>query len=214
MKGFTKFLLLLFSIFLILTAAYFTLLYPRHQYPNIKISSDPIDIKSQITKKLPKKFSLANRELTFDIELSAEALEGELVSRLSKYKNVQKVDVVISNSSIRIFLLQKTLKYIPYEITLELNPKIKDGKIVVLLESSKLGRLNLSREMVLNKVKELKLNGMEVLPSESEIVLDYNKLKDIILINNIKLEDNKLIAELQLEFKRLEDFLKVLSLFT
>jgi hypothetical protein len=213
LKGFVKFLILILSVIVILAAVYFILLYPKHEYPKIHTSFKTIDIKSQITKKMPNKFSFSNRKLTFDIELSEEDLKGELVSRLSN-KDFQNVDVEITNDNITVFLTKKAYNYIPYEIILVMKPEVREGQPIIVLNSSKLGRLNLSKEIVLNKVKDLKYTSIDVRPSEGELVLQYNELKDVITINAIKLQDNKLSAELQIEFNSLEDFLKVLNLLT
>lgn len=216
MKGFIKGTIIFVAVIVLAVIMYFILIYPRHEYPTTKTSSN-VDIKAQIMKSMPQKFSLTNKKLTIGISLSEKDLNGIIAANLNKSETIKDLDLVFSDDSINIYLIQEALNFIPYEVSINLKPVVKDGNIAFVLNSSKLGRLNLSKETILNEISKRNSDSITVSPSSGEITLKYNELselKDIFKISNVKVENNKLAVDLQFEFNSLDDFLKVLRLMS
>lgn len=212
MKSLIKGFILLITVISILAIVYLIFLYPNHKYVSNNTPADTVDVRALIMKSMPKKFSLENKELTTNISLSAEDLRNLIVSNLKKNDSFQAADVIISNNYMNIFISQKALKYIPYEISLAFKSEIKEEHVRLVLENSKLGRLELDKEKVLNKIRDSKAPFFDVRPLAGEIILEDSELKDIITVSEVKLQDQKLTAELQIEFHSLEDFMKVLNI--
>ncbi len=216
MKGFIKGTIIFVAVIVLAVIMYFILIYPRHEYPTTKTSSN-VDIKAQIMKSMPQRFSLTNKKLTVGISLSEKDLKSIIAANLNKSGPIKDLDLVFSDDSINIYLIQEALNFIPYEVSINLKPVVKDGNIAFVLNSSKLGRLNLSKETILNEISKRNSDSITVYPSSGEITLKHNELnelKDIFKISNVKVENNKLAVDLQFEFNSLDDFLKVLRLMS
>ncbi|MCM0648120.1 YpmS family protein [Clostridium swellfunianum] len=216
MKGFIKGTIIFIAIIVAAAIMYFTLIYPKHEYPEINTSTT-VDIKAQIMRNMPQRFSLTNRKLTISISLSEKDLKNIIASNLNKSENIKALDLEFSGDSINMFLTQEALKFIPYEVSSNVKPVVKNGNITLILNSSKLGRLSLSNETVLNRMSKKNFDSITVHPSSGEITLEYNELselKNIIKISTVKIENNKLTADLEFQFNSMDDFLKVLKLMT
>lgn len=214
MKSFVKGVLILITLAVVSAVIYLVFLYPNHKYSLNNLGSDPVSLQSFLTKKLPKNFSLKNKKIQTEIEISEEDLENLIMSNVNKDERIQAIDVVIENNSLRIFISQKMMKYIPVEASLLFKPGIEDDKAKLVLEESKFGRFKLSKKKVLEKMMNADVRFFQARPLEGDIILEDSELKDTLRVTNINFKDKKVFLGIELEVTSIEDFMKVIDMFT
>lgn len=189
-------------------------LYPNHEYSLNSMGSDPVSLQSFLTKKLPKNFSLKNKKIQTEIEISEEDLESLIMSNVNRDEKIQAIDVVIENNNLRIFINQKIMKYIPVEASLLFKPGTEEGKAKLILEESKFGRFKLPRKKILEKMMNADVRFFQARPLEGDIILEDSELKDTLRVTSISFQDNKVLLGVEIEFTSIEDFMKVIDMFT
>jgi hypothetical protein len=214
LKGIFKSLILLITVVAVIGIVYLIFLYPSHEYAPNKVSDSSVDLKSILTKKLPKNFSLENRRIQTEVEITEEDIESLIMASANKEGNIEAIDVVIENDNLDIFISEKGLKYIPMEVSLFFKSEVKEDKVKLILEDSKLGKLELSKKKVLDKVKNSNINFFDVRPLAGEIILEDSELKSIVTVTDIKLQDSKVSIAIELDFKSIEDFMKVMDMIS
>lgn len=212
MNKFIRIALILTTVIALIGIAYLKLLYPSHIYKKASNISGPIEAKDLLIKSMPKKFSLEEKKIKTTIDLNEEDLKNLILSKIKQTGNVQNVDISIQNGKLNIFIYQKAFKLIPVEINLSFKSAIEDGRAVLVLDGAKLGEFKLNKEKLLNKIKQVNISFFDVHPLDGRIIFEDKDLKNFMTLTNLKLENQKASAAIEVEFNSLEDFLKLSNL--
>ncbi|MBC8059762.1 MAG: hypothetical protein H7Y18_03765 [Clostridiaceae bacterium] len=214
MKNIIKKLIVIVSVALVamITIVYLVVFFPTHEYSKNSVANKPFDVRAMLINSIPKNFSLQNRKIETTISLSEDELKSMILTEVNKKGKVDGIDISIENDKLDIYVRQKSLKYFPTEISIFFKSEVKEDKIKLVLDKAKFGKLNIGKENVLNKIKDNKIMFFDARPSEGEIILEDEKLKDLITIKAIKFKDHKASVDLQIEINSLADFMKLMNL--
>ncbi len=198
----------------IIAIIYMVVLFPTHEYSGNMDLNESFDMSDTLKKAIPKNFSIENRKMKTSIDITEDELKSLISREINKKVNVDNVDISIENNELSIFVKQKMWRYFPTELSLIFTSVIKDDKAILLLSSAKLGKINLSKEEVLDKIKDNKVKFFNVRPLDSEIILENQELKHLIAVNEVKLEDHKVSIDIEFKINSLQDFMELMKLAT
>lgn len=191
---------------------YMLVLFPVHKYRDNVAVDESFDVSSILKKSIPKNFSIENRQIKTTTSLTEDQLRNLILSEINKNGSIDGVEISIENNQIGIYVSQKVWKYFPTELSLLLTSEIKDDKAILVLNSAKLGKINLNKETVLNKVKDNKIRFFNVVPLDGEIILEDEELKDLFTVDAIRLKDHKASVDVKLELNSIEDLMKLMNI--
>lgn len=205
----------LVTLIAIIGIAYMVVLFPVHEYRTNLSVDKSFDVSAILKKSIPKNLSIENRKVITSISLTEDELRSLVLSEISKSGgNVDGVEISIENNKMNIYVKQKVLKYFPTELSLFFTSEVKDDNVKLILNNAKLGKINLNKETVLNKIKDSKISFFNVKPLDSEIILEDQELKGLITANAIRFEQHKASIDVKLELNSLEDLKKLMDLVT
>ena len=212
MKKIIRIFLILVTLVSIIAIVYMMALFPVHKYRENTTADKSFDMKAMLEKSIPKNFSIENRKIKTTISLTEDELRSLILSEINNNGNVDGVEISIANDKIDIYVSQKVWKYFPTELNLLFNSEIKDDKAKLILNNAKLGKFNLNKQTVLNRIKDNKIMFFNVMPLDSEIILEDKELKDIITVSAIKFQDHKASVDIEVELNSIEDFKKLINI--
>ncbi|PRR82012.1 hypothetical protein [Clostridium vincentii] len=212
MKKVIKILLGLVAVVAIAVIVYMVILFPVHEYKEDTAQTESFDVNDMLLKSMPKNFSLENKKIQTTLSLTEDELKSLILPEIKKMGNVDDADIIIGSNTIEIYATQKVLKYFPTEISLLLKSEMEDGKSKLVLNDAKLGKIDLDKESILNKVKDNKIMFFDVQPSDNEIILEDEDLKDLITVTAIRLEDKKASVDIEVELNSMEDLMRLMNL--
>lgn len=212
MKNTIKNLIVFVTVLSIIGIVYLMILFPVHKYRENTVVDKSFDVNAMLLKAVPKNFSLEQRKIETTISLTEDELKGLILSEMKKKGNVEGVEISIAKNKIDIYVMQKVWKYFPVELSLLFKSEIKDDKAKLVLENSKIGKLNLDKEKVLDKIKDNKITFFDVRPLAGEIILEDEELKDLIIVKAVRLEEHKASVDIEIELNSIEDFMKLMKL--
>lgn len=214
MKKIIKILLGLVAIVAIAVIVYMVILFPVHKYSESTAANESFDVGAMLQKSIQKNISFENGKGKTTISLTEDELKGLILSEMKKSGNVDGVDISIGSNTIDIYVSQKVWRYFPTEISLLLKSEIEDGKSKLVLNDAKLGKLDLDKETVLNRIKDSNIRFFNIQPSAGEIILEDEGLKDLITVSAIRLEDHKASVDIEVEINSIEDLKRLMNLAT
>ncbi|MGH4050567.1 MAG: hypothetical protein ACREVX_04320 [Clostridium sp.] len=212
MKNTIKNLFIFITVLAIIGIVYLMVLFPVHKYRANMVVDKSFDVKAMLLKAVPKNFSLKQRKMETTISLTEDELKGLILSEMKKKGNVDGVEISIANNKIDIYVKQKVWKYFPVELSLSFKSEIKDDKVKLILETSKIGKLDLDKEKVLDKIKDNKITGFDVRPLAGEIILEDEEIKDLIVVKATRLYDHKASVDIEVELNSIEDFMELMKI--
>lgn len=212
LKSFIQKLLALATVVAIIGIVYLIFLYPGHNYTKRVPGGEPFDLKSSLMSSMPKDISISLESTKFSTSISITEDELEDLILSDANESIDAIDIVMGNNRADIYIRQKIWKYIPVEANLTFAPKIEDGKAKLVLTESKLGKLELDKEKVLNKVKDNDAPFFDVRPSAGEIILEDQEMKDLVRVEEVKFGSRQLQIGFQVEVNNMEDVLKLVEI--
>jgi len=214
LKKIIKILLGLVAAVAIVGIIYMVILFPVHKYSENIAANESFDVGAMLQKSIQKNLSFENGKGKTTISLTEDELKGLISSEVKKSGDVDGVDISIGSDTLDIYVSQKSWKYFPTEISLLFKSEMKDGKSKLVLNDAKLGKLDLDKETVLNKIKDNKIRFFDVQPLSGEIILEDEELKDLITVNAIRLEDHKASVDIEVELNSIEDLKRLMNIAT
>ncbi|MEK6265242.1 MAG: hypothetical protein N2B06_10830 [Clostridium sp.] len=189
-------------------------LFPAHKYRENITVDESFDVSAILKKSIPENFSIENRIIKTTISLTEDELRNLILSELNKNENIDGLEISIENNQIGIYVKQKAWKYFPSELTFLLTSEIKDDKVKLILNDAKFGKINLNKEKVLKGVKANKIKFFNVVPLDGEIILEDEELKDLFIVDALRLSDHKASVDVKLELNSIQDLRKLMNILS
>lgn len=201
-KSILNFLITIF-ICLSLIFTYFFGLSPYKNLSSINTSSSDLNLSYLISKLNNSKINLSSNAFSFStsISLNENDLNNILMNILKEYKNntninnltISGVNSEISNNKITI-LFNASYHKIPFRGHMTFTPTFESNEIMLHLDESKIGFINIPKNTILNKIPTN--NIIEVNIDTSEIILNLDKISGL-QIENIDISNNDLTITFQ-----------------
>lgn len=154
-----------------------------------------------LIKVLMSLSSVSLREENLQAELNQDNI-NDIIETLGvplKYK------AELNDNTVDVYVYTKLINFIDtyYKLTFSLDDD--DGKIVLKLLSSKLGKLNISNEKVLDKISSSNSNKDILVEINNKRIIFAN---DILYFNNLEMKNNILFLECNVNSDKIEDVIK------
>lgn len=194
---------IIFFICLSLITTYFLGFYPYKNLSSINTSSPNIGLSYLINKSSNSKLNLSSNAISFstNINLNENDLNDILMSLLKEYKNIANINNLnitgvnskIDNNKITI-LFNASYHKIPFRGHIIFTPTFKSNILILHLDESRIGFINIRKNIILNKISSN--NFINVNLDTSEIILNLDKIPEI-KIENINLSNDNLTITFQ-----------------
>lgn len=213
MKKSTKILLSVIIVLIIIIGGVYYSLTPKEiasQNANNKIITAEELLKSSSIDK----FELVKNPLRLKgkISISGDEFQNIIYTIMNKYnvEDFKYTNVDIDNNKIKVIYPYKALGFINSQLEVNLIPRVVENNLNIELTDAKLGKINISDEVLKEWLKRYK----EEIPFELEnntIVIDKKDTYPI-TINKVEITEKDIVIDLEIQADNLIDFISIYNI--
>ena len=211
MKKLIKGILIICTLIAIVSLMYIILLYPKHEYSESRVNDTSITLNDLIFKTIPKGFSGSDKKLETEITITEEDLENLVLNAYNDKNKLEKVDVIIEDSIIKVYAVKKYMDIFPVEISGDIEVKHDDYKMKLYLKDIKAGKIQLSSSSILENIKEQNIPFLDIKPTSREVVIHDETLDGVIEVSGVTADSKVIKIGLDFRFTKIESFINIVN---
>jgi predicted DNA-binding ArsR family transcriptional regulator len=208
---FNKKLMIFFAVITIAAVIVFSIVFcisPLKEITAVNNSSNASDNLLNLKSPETIEFNKKNDSLNISILLSQKDLNDILYNDIKSNMDVSAMETDISDSGIEMYINTDLLNLIPTQYKLKFTPSLSNNTLILNLKSSQIGRLPLSKSVVLNNFNETKSDYLSVNTNSNYISINNNVVQPF-KIDGFNIEDGKIRLNLSYSIKSLGDLTKL-----